>query len=178
MTAMKKYTVIVLLGAVALGAASCSFGPRWHRPHMAVPVQFRGKSFGEGNMAELPWQTVLKDDKLNALLRDVFSANRSLAALRHNVDAARRYVTIARAPLFPWAGYSASESKGMNQQGGAAVAQTGGITSNPGSAALSASWELDLWGRTRKGVESAAAGARAMEENFNNLRAGRERGVR
>ncbi len=170
MTAMKKYTVIVLLGAVALGAASCSFGPRWHRPHMAVPVQFRGKSFGEGNMADLPWQTVLKDEKLNALLRDVFSANRSLAALRHNVDAARRYVTIARAPLFPWAGYSASESKGMNQQGGAAVAQTGGITSNPGSAALSASWELDLWGRTRKGVESAAAGARAMEENFNNLR--------
>lgn len=170
MTVMKNYTAIVLLGAAALSVVSCSFGPRWRKPHMAVPTQFRGKSFGGGNMADLPWQTVLKDQKLQALLNDVFSANRSLAALRHNVDAARHYVTIARAPLFPWLGYGAAESKGMNQQGGSSIAQTGGITTNPGSAVLSASWELDLWGRTRKGVESASASAKALQENFNDLR--------
>lgn len=170
MATMKKTMAITLLGAVALGAASCSFGPIWRKPQMAVPEVFRGKSFHEGNMADLPWQVVLKDAKLTTLLTDVFNANRSIVALQHNVQAARQYVTIARAPFFPWLGYSASSSKGMNQQGGAAIAQTGGITTNPGAAALSASWELDLWGKTRKGVESAMASAQAAQEELNNLR--------
>lgn len=167
---MKRYTVLALLSIAALGATSCSLGPRWRKPKMPVPAQFRGASFGRGNMADLPWQQVLKDSRLAALLYDVFNANRSLAALQHNVEAARQYVTIARAPLFPWAGYSASTSKGMNQQGGAGIAQTGGITTNPGSASLSASWELDLWGRTRKGVESASASALSAQEQLANLR--------
>ena len=170
MATMKKTMAIALLGGVALGAASCSFGPIWQKPQMAVPAVFRGKSFHEGNMADLPWQVVLKDAKLTSLLTDAFNANRSIVALQHNVQAARQYVTIARAPLFPWLGYSASTSKGMNQQGGAAIAQTGGITTNPGASALSASWELDLWGKTSKGVESAMASAQAAQEELNNLR--------
>ncbi len=167
---MKKLTTSALLAALTLTAASCSFGPVWHKPEMEVPEVFRGSSFGGGNMADLPWQSVLHDGNLNDLLTDVFNANRSLIALHHNVNAAWHYVTVARAPLFPWAGYSASTSKGMNQQGGAAVAQTGGVTTNPGSASLSASWELDLWGKTRKGVESSTATAQATQEELNNLR--------
>lgn len=135
-----------------------------------MPPEFRGRTVGEGNMADLPWQSVLHDANLKALLEEVFTANRDLIALTHHVDAARQYVTIARAPIFPWAGYGASTSKGMNSQGGAGIVQTGGITSNPGSAALSASWELDLWGRTRRGVESAQASADAAQENLNYLR--------
>ena len=46
----------------------------------------------------------------------------------------------------------------------------GGTTSAPGSAALNASWEIDLWGKTRKGVESAEASALEAGEQFNNLR--------
>ncbi len=170
MTTMKRMTALALLSAVAFTAACCSFGPAWRKPKMETPAVFRGKSFGQGNMADLPWQSVLRDGKLTALLTDVFNANRSLASLQHHVEEARQYVTIARAPLFPWIGYSASSSKGMNQQGGAAIAQTGGLTSNPGSAALAASWELDLWGKTRKGVESAAASAQVAQEELNNMR--------
>ncbi len=167
---MRKYTTSALLAVTALAVASCTFGPVWHKPEPEVPEAFRGNSFGSGNMADLPWQSVMHDAGLNDLLSDVFNANRSLAALQHNVNAAWHYVTVARAPLFPWVGYSASTSKGMNQQGGAAIAQTGGVTTNPGSAALSASWELDLWGKTRKSVESSTASAQATQEELNNLR--------
>lgn len=164
---MKKTTVLAL---AALCTTACTFGPIWKKPMMPVPEEFRGKTVGTSNMADLPWQAVLKDAKLAALLQDVFTANRDLIAMQHNVDAARQYVTIAAAPLFPWAGYGASTSKGMNSQGGANIAQTGGVTTNPGSAALSASWELDLWGRTRRGVESARASAAAAQENLHNMR--------
>lgn len=164
---MKKASVLLL---AALLAPACTVGPMWKKPEMPVPDEFRGKTVGSENMADLPWQSVLKDDNLAALLQEVFAANRSLASMAHNVDAARQYVTIARAPLFPWLGYGASTSKGMNSQGGAGIVQTGGVTTNPGSAALSASWELDVWGRTRRGVESAEASAAAAQEQLHNLR--------
>lgn len=166
---MKK-SVILSLAGMAIFAASCTFGPSWTKPEMPVPTEFRGGGIAGSTMADLPWQQVLKDSNLQALLQDVFANNRSLEAMMHNLDSARQYITIARAPMFPWLGYGASTSKGMNSNGGGAVAQMGGMTTNPGSAALNASWEIDLWGKTRKGIESAEASALAMEENFNNLR--------
>lgn len=165
-----KTSVILTLAGVALSVSSCTFGPKWFAPEMPVPAEFRGAGVSDSTMADLPWQQVLNDAALQSLLNDVFNNNRDLAAMMHNVDAARRYVTIARAPMFPWLGYGASASKGMNQNGGAAVAQMGGTTSAPGSAALNASWEIDLWGKTRKGVESAEASAMEAGEQFNNLR--------
>ncbi len=165
---MKQKSILCLLG-VAL--ASCTFGPEWTTPpSMPVPEEFRGAGVTGSSMADLPWQQVLHDGRLEALLEDVFNSNRSLTALYHNVDAARQYVTIARAPLFPWVGYGASTSKGMNQSGGAGIAQMGGTTSNPGSISASASWELDVWGKTRKEVEKAVAEADATQEQFHALR--------
>ncbi len=164
---MKQNAIFCLVG-VAL--ASCTFGPEWSAPQMPVPEEFRGAGVAGSTMADLPWQQVLHDGRLEALLEDVFNNNRSLAALYHNVDAARQYVTIARAPLFPWVGYGASTSKGMNQSGGSGIAQMGGVTTNPGSISASASWELDLWGKTRKEVESAEASADAAQEQFHALR--------
>jgi len=167
---MKKSAVLILAGTVAL-ATSCKLGPSWTEPNMEVPAVFRGNSIGGGTMADTPWQSVIKDKNLIALLTDVFNNNRSLETMKHNVDAARQYVTIARAPIFPWFGYGASTSKGMNSQGGAGVAQTGGVTTNPGSIAASASWELDIWGKTRRDVESAEASAQEAQEQLHNLRA-------
>ncbi len=165
---MKRSLILSLAGLSVL--ASCTFGPDWAKPEMNVPVEFRGQGIAGSTMADLPWQQVLHDRNLEALLRDVFDNNRSIEAMRHNVDAAQQYITIANAPLFPWLGFGASTSKGMNQSGGAGVAQMGGVTTNPGSASLSASWELDIWGRTRKESEVAEADAAAAQEQLNNLR--------
>ncbi len=160
---------MTLAGAVVLTTA-CTLGPSWEKPQMEVPAVFRGAGIGDGNMADLPWQAVLKDKNLQALLTDVFNNNRSMAAMQHNVEAARQYVTIARSPIFPSLGYGASTSKGMNSAGGANITSAGSVTTNPGSAALSASWELDLWGKTRREVESAEASAEEAAEQLNNLR--------
>ncbi len=164
---MKQKSLLCLVG---VAFASCTFGPEWSAPTMPVPEEFRGAGIAGSTMADLPWQQVLHDSRLEALLADVFNNNRSLTALYHNVDAARQYVTIARASLFPWVGYGASTSKGANQSGGAAVVQTGGATSNPGTISASASWEMDIWGKTRKEVESADASASAAQEQFHALR--------
>ena len=167
---MKKSAILILAGALAL-STGCKVGPNWKSPQMEVPAAFRGNGIGGGTMADTPWQSVINDSNLKKLLTDVFNNNRSLEAMQHNVDAAYQYVTIARAPIFPWFGYGASTSKGMNSQGGSGIAQTGSVTTNPGSVAVNASWEIDLWGKTRRGVESAEASAAEAQENLHSLRA-------
>lgn len=162
-----KRTLILSLAGVAGFVASCSFGPMWSTPEMPVPAEFRGVGVAGSTMADLPWQQVLKDDNLQKLLDDVFTSNRSLEAMMHNVNSAKRYITIARAPLFPSIGYLAQGSQGASSPATVATADEHKI---PGAAGLSASWELDLWGKTRKGVESAEAQALAAEESLNSMR--------
>lgn len=166
---MKQTAILTLTGTVILLSA-CAIGPRWQEPNMPVPAEFRGASISESTMADLPWQVVLSDPDLQSLLRDVFAHNRNLEAMQHNVNAARHYVTVQAAPLFPWLGYGGAVSKGMNNSGGSGIAHTSSTTTNPGSINLNASWELDIWGNTRKRVESAKAQAEAAEEDFNNMR--------
>ncbi len=162
-----KRSLILSLAGVAGFVASCSFGPLWSTPEMPVPAEFRGAGVAGSTMADLPWQQVLKDDNLQKLLEDVFASNRSLEAMLHNVNSAKRYITIARAPLFPSLGYLAQGSQGASSPATVAMADE---TKIPGAGGLSASWELDLWGKTRKGVESAEAQALAAEEGLNSLR--------
>lgn len=156
--------------ASCLGLVSCTFGPEWEPPAMPVPEEFRGGGSAGCTMADLPWQEVLHDEPLRDLLRDVFVNNRSLEVLWHNVVSARLDVAMTGASLFPWLGYAASSSKGANDSGGSSIAQQGGQTTHPGAVSVSASWELDLWGKTRRGIESADASAQAMQEQLNGLR--------
>ncbi len=167
---MNKSAILFLAAALVM-STGCKVGPDWSKPNMAMPAAFRGGCIGSGSMADTPWQSVISDSNLKSLLNDVFSNNRSLEAMQRNVNAARQYVTIARAPIFPWFGYGAHSSKGMNSSGGSNIAQMGGMTTNPGSAALNASWELDIWGKTRRGVESAEASAQEAQENLYAMRA-------
>lgn len=166
---MKRTLILSLAGAAGL-VASCSFGPIWSKPEMPVPAEFREAGMAGSSMADLPWQQVLKDANLQKLLEDVFAHNRNLEAMMHNVEAARRYITIARAPIFPWIGYGANGNQGVGSTNAASVMQGHHSTTVPAGVALSASWELDFWGKTRKGIESAEASALAAEESFNNLR--------
>lgn len=160
---------MTLAGAVVLTTA-CTLGPSWEKPQMEVPAVFRGAGVGDSNMADLPWQSVLKDKNLQALLTDVFNNNRNIASLQHNVEAARQYVTMARASWFPSLGYMGNATKGVNTAGGTSFVDTGDAAMKSGMAGATASWELDLWGKTRRAVESAEASADEVAEELNNLR--------
>ena len=166
---MTKSALMTLAGAVVLTTA-CTLGPSWEKPQMEVPAVFRGAGVGDSNMADLPWQSVMKDKNLQALLTDVFNNNRNIASLQHNVEAARQYVTMARASWFPSLGYMGNATKGVNTAGGTSFVDTGDVATKSGMAGATASWELDLWGKTRRAVESAEASADEVAEELNNLR--------
>lgn len=150
------------LSLAVLSLAACKFGPDFKGAAMAVPVEFRGASASPDSIADLPWQSVLKNGELQSLLRETYANNRDFRAMMANVDSARRYITVANAPLFPWVSYGGTLSKGANYTNGNPV-QTGGTTTTPGMVKGAASWELDLWGKTRRATEAAEADYLASE---------------
>ena len=155
-------TRAILLGT-AFAASSCMMGPDFKPVDMPMPAAFRGAPAATESIADLPWWKVFKNKDLQDLLTDTYNNNRDLKAAMARVEKARQYITITEAPLFPWADYSGSVSKGSNYTGGGIV-QTTGNTLTPGAIDAGISWELDIWGKTRRMTEAARADYLASEE--------------
>lgn len=138
-------------------------GPRLQARGHAHPAAFRGAGASTESIADLPWWKVFKNKDLQDLLTDTYNNNRDLKAAMARVEKARQYITVTEAPLFPWADYAGGLSKGANYTSGNIV-QTTGTTLTPGMIDGGISWELDIWGKTRRLTEAARADYLASEE--------------
>lgn len=142
---------------VALASlAGCTLGPDYQRPETAAPVirQEPVEGWKVATPADLApredWWTIYQTPSINALMVQLESANQSLQAADAQYRQARALVARTRSELFPQVGSSAS-----------AVRSSSGANSpaNQYSAGLNASWELDVWGRVRRSLESNRAQA-------------------
>ncbi len=114
---------------------------------MQVPVAFRGQPTSQKSIADLPWWKLVKSGNLRRLLVSTYQNNRELRATVKNVDSAAQYVKAIAAPIFPFLDYGVATSRG-NTSGSAKAAS---------SLLTSASWEPDIWGKTRRSIEVAQA---------------------
>lgn len=151
------------IAATALLLASCMMGPDYKKQDMPVPEAFRGGNGTDSSIADLPWWKVFKNRDMQNLLSDTYANNRDLRSVMANVEKARQYVIVAQAPLFPWASYGGGISKGSNYAMGNPTSM-GGATTTPGAFQGGVSWELDLWGKTRRSTEAAVSDYFASEE--------------
>ena len=172
---MRRIPSLAVLAA-ALLAAGCSVGPNYVRPD--APMSDTFKELGGWRTAQPrddtlrpPWWELYDDPVLSGLAEDVAAANQNLAAAEARFRQARTLVWQARSNWFPTvvAGVSFSRSRVSNTLRGGQGFGTGSISSDytlPGSI----SWELDLWGKIRRQVESETAGAQASAADLANTR--------
>src|SRR5262249_51321026 len=147
--------------------AGCAIGPDYKRPSVAEPAKFRGQATAEAaSFADAPWWDVFQDPVLKALIKEALSLNYDVAIAAARVQEARANVSIARSDLFPSFDYSGGASR--SKVGGVGIlGQPGGPVRNATSAyfaTMSASWEVDIWGRIRRANEAARANLLATEE--------------
>jgi multidrug efflux system outer membrane protein len=143
---------------IACAGSGCVLGPDYVRPTVDVPATYRyGRSASSSaTLADLPeWWRSFGDPELEALVREGLAANHDLRIATARVDEFAARVTSARAQGLPQVGYGATASR--QRAGDLGISETY-------SAVLSASWELDLWGRIRRQTEAARADLLATEE--------------
>jgi NodT family efflux transporter outer membrane factor (OMF) lipoprotein len=153
----------LLLGAALQSA--CAVGPRYTRPAVDTGTQFKeakGWKIAEPQ-DRLPagqWWSAYGDAELNRLIQQVDLSNQNIQEAQARYRQARALVSEARAAYFPTIGASLSAQR---QRGAARLSNAvvpNGVNSTY-SAALDASWELDVWGRLRRAAENAGANAQA-----------------
>jgi NodT family efflux transporter outer membrane factor (OMF) lipoprotein len=145
-----------VIAACAL-LASCAIGPNYVRPQVELPGDW--KETADWKIAEpkdtVPkgkWWEMFDDPVLNGLIEQVEVTNQDLRAAEARYRQARAQVDVARSTLFPTIGASADASR--SRRGTAGTSSSYGI-------GLDARWEADIWGRIRRTIEAAGAGAEA-----------------
>jgi len=97
------------------------------------------------------------------LITTAVTNNYDLRQALARVEQARNIAVAARAPLFPQVGYGGTVGRGRNAAFNSPAPMNGAVESFA-SATLSAFWEIDLWGRTRRLSEAARAEYLATDE--------------
>jgi outer membrane protein, multidrug efflux system len=154
--------------------AGCAVGPDYKRPVETVPPQYKAETLGswkEGRpLDQLPkdaWWEVFADGTLNDLQHRAAAANQELKAAVARVEQARDTARVARSELLPT--LNADPSFQRQRYSPNQVPSFGPLTANRFSVPLDLSYEVDLWGRVRRGFESARADAQASLAAFHNV---------
>ena len=154
-----------VLLAVAFTLAGCvSVGPDYVEPELAVPDAWHMRivqQVEQGPQATLQtWWTVFDDPVLDQLIERARRGNLDLQTAASRVRAARTSLAITRGESLPEVGASGQASRTQQSDDGwlAQVAPDSGFDpQNLYEIGLDASWEIDLFGRIRRSIESSRA---------------------
>lgn len=143
----------------AVFVTGCAVGPAYQAPAVDTPVAFkegRGewvRAVPADTLERGPWWELFGDADLNVLASQVEVSNQNVAAAVAAYAQARALVAEQRATLFP----TINLDVGASRSGGRGDTPTRGSY----QVGIGGSWEPDVWGRLRRGVESSRAGAQA-----------------
>ena len=158
--------------------AGCEVGPDYQRPAATTdktpPAAFKELAgWKPATPAELTdrgaWWSVFADPDLDGLEKQVEVSNQTLRAAVAAYDQSVAVVDEARSALFPTLTTAPSITRGQSGSstiGGATVSRTRTVN----TAELSASWEIDVWGRLRRAVQGNIATAQASAADIANAK--------
>ena len=145
--------------------AGCMLGPDYKRPDLVVPEQFRAeppRSQLSPTAADSAWWQQFGDPQLDALIDEALANNLDVAAAAARVDQFYGVLGTTRSQLFPQVGAELAGSR--NRASSQTISPAPAINPyNVVQANLLASWEIDLFGRTRRLTEAATAELQASE---------------
>jgi multidrug efflux system outer membrane protein len=151
---MRKLTL-----AISLCLAGCAAGPNYKRPETPVADQFANSAAASYSPDEVQAQfwTGFNEPLLTKLVEQALATNKELEIAKANLRASRAARGLTQFDLFPTATASGSRLKVKQSEH-----QLPGVPENQREfddvdAGFDASWELDLFGRVRRGVEAARA---------------------
>jgi NodT family efflux transporter outer membrane factor (OMF) lipoprotein len=167
-----------------LPLAGCMVGPQYKRPAAIVAPSFKeatptsfaeqdGWKPGQPSDTKLKgdWWTIYNDSQLNGLEAQVDGANQSLKAAEANFRGARAQIGYERSNEAPTIGASPSISSvraSANQPYFSPTLVNNG--SGNFTLPVDLNYEIDLWGRIRRGVTSAREQAQASDADLENAR--------
>jgi NodT family efflux transporter outer membrane factor (OMF) lipoprotein len=159
----------VLLVIVLLWLGGCTMlGPDFHAPPAPVQEKWSGEQsplFKKASPQEaMQWWKLFNDPVLDRLINTAFEQNLSLQAAGLRIMEARAQLGFSKGNLFPQV---------QEMTGSVATVGTTAPASdryfNAASVGFDAAWELDFWGKYRRGVESSDAALQSSVADYDDM---------
>ena len=178
------------LSLLLIALAGCTVGPDFVRPELAVDADYAKQAFTTTAQADIAaggaaqrlisgmdipgqWWTLFRSLELNALVEEALRANPNVSAAQAALRQANERVYADQASLFPSVG--ANLSKTREKVTGASTGAASAPILTLSSASLNVSYAPDVFGGTRRQIESSTAQAQyqrfALEATYLTLTA-------
>src|SRR6266446_4806042 len=131
---------------LAMPLSACMVGPDYRRPEVDVPAAWLGATEAS-EISNIAWWDQFQDPVLSSLVRTALANNKDLEIATANVDQAYARYGIVRSAQFPQVNASASAAR---ERSSANTVLPGGRTFSDYGVNLSATFELDVWGKLRR----------------------------
>ena len=168
-------TISKRASAIRLGIASlfllllggCAVGPRYSRPTATVPPAFKElpqnwkTAQPSDEIARGKWWEIFRDPQLNTLEEQINVSNQNIKAAEAQFRQARALVRYYRSNYYPTLTTSPSVTRSHSSSNRPPASQLSGKTFTDYLLPGDLSYEVDVWGRVRKTVESARENAQA-----------------
>lgn len=156
--------------AVMALLAGCTVGPDYRQPQVAVPAAYsEPRKPGETDVALSAWWQAFHDPQLTRLIDRALARNLDVELATARIREARALERVAGASALPSVAGEASAARQRISEH--AIPLPPGASSSDGGAGFAlpgtefstfrigfdAGWEIDLFGRTRRGIEAAGA---------------------
>ncbi|TSK08194.1 MAG: efflux transporter outer membrane subunit [Geobacter sp.] len=170
---MKTSTLArAVIACAAMGLTGCAtVGPNYVTPEVKTPATWQQldakgstRTTGGENYDLNRWWLSLDDTLLSELIEKALSASPDLRSAQAKLRESRARRSVAAADRYPGvtASGSAARSRSSEKSGS-------GATANLFSAGFDASWELDIFGGVRRGVEAASADLEASTASLEDV---------
>jgi len=148
---------LLALLSLALLLCSCTVGPDYTRPDIKAPQSWRIEEKESADVANVAWWKGYDDKVLDGLIEKALQENKDLLIAAARIDEYAAQYGVKRTEFFPQIGAGASFTQQQSFQ-------SLGKPVKANQLALNASWELDLWGKIRRGSDAARAELLGSEE--------------
>lgn len=171
-----RFPALLLVFALA----GCAVGPDYIPEAAPTPTKFKElKGWKVATPSDAlnrgDWWAFYRDPKLAFLIKQVEISNQTVAAQAAAYEQARALIREAQAALFPVlnAAYNATRAYNGPKSGAAGAIATAGAAGTytttfvPG---FTGAWDLDVWGKVRRQIESNASAAQASAADLDNAK--------
>jgi NodT family efflux transporter outer membrane factor (OMF) lipoprotein len=160
-----------------LGCLGCSVGPNYHAPKSVMPPAWlEGANVGvDSQPAELArWWTEFNDPLLNSLVERAAQSNLDLFVAEARIREARAVLGATGAELWPTLDVQGAYSRIRTSENAFAAGRLapqggGNLEQNLFRTGFDSSWEIDIFGSTRRRIEAAEAILDASVEEWRSV---------
>jgi len=155
--------------------SACTVGPDYVKPKVDTPASYKEaegwkKADPQDHVPRGTWWTIYNDPQLNGLEEQVNISNQNIKAAEAQFRESLALVQAARAAYFPTVTTGPNFSRSRTSAVAPGVSGSSSLINSDYTYDMAVTWQLDLWGKVRRQVESSKASAQASAADLEGVR--------